>query len=37
MQQAWKKRNVYRVFVEKSEGKVPLGRPRPRGRIILIL
>jgi hypothetical protein len=24
----WEKRNVYRLFVGKSEGKRPLGRPR---------
>jgi hypothetical protein len=24
------KRNVYRILVEKPEGKVPLGRPRRR-------
>jgi hypothetical protein len=24
------KRNVYRLLVRKSEGKGPLGRPRPR-------
>jgi hypothetical protein len=24
------KRNVYRLLVEKPEGKTPLGRPRPR-------
>jgi hypothetical protein len=24
------KRNAYRIFVEKSEGKRPLGRPRRR-------
>jgi hypothetical protein len=25
------KRNVYRILVEKPEGKRPLGRPRRRG------
>jgi hypothetical protein len=25
-----KKRNVYRLLVEKPEGKTPLGRPRSR-------
>jgi hypothetical protein len=24
----WKKRKAYRIFVEKPEGKKPLGRPR---------
>jgi hypothetical protein len=28
-------RGVHRVLVGKPEGKVPLGRPRCRGRIIL--
>jgi hypothetical protein len=27
-----KRRGVYRVFVGKSEGKRPLGRPRRRGK-----
>jgi hypothetical protein len=26
--QIWEKGNVYRIFVEKSEGKKPLGRPK---------
>jgi hypothetical protein len=26
----WKKRNVYRIFVGKPEGKRPLGRPKCR-------
>jgi hypothetical protein len=26
----WEKRNAYRIFVGKSEGKRPLGRPRHR-------
>jgi len=30
MQRAWGKRGVYRVLVEKLEGKRPLGRPRRR-------
>jgi len=30
-----KKRGAYRVLVGKLEGKRPLGRPRPSGRIIL--
>jgi hypothetical protein len=29
------KRNAYRLFVGKPEGKRPLGRPRHRGWIIL--
>jgi hypothetical protein len=29
------KRNVYRLLVEKPEGKTPLGRPRRRWAIIL--
>jgi hypothetical protein len=28
--QIWEKRNAYRIFVGKPEGKRPLGRPRCR-------
>jgi hypothetical protein len=28
------KRNAYRIFVGKPEGKRPLGRPRRRGTIL---
>jgi hypothetical protein len=27
----WEKRNAYRIYVGKPEGKRPLGRPRRRG------
>jgi hypothetical protein len=26
----WEKRNAYRILVGKPEGKIPLGRQRPR-------
>jgi hypothetical protein len=28
MWHAWERREMYKVFVGKSEGKIPLGRPR---------
>jgi hypothetical protein len=35
----WEKRNAYRIFVGKPEGKRPLGRPRRRwmGNVKMIL
>jgi hypothetical protein len=31
----WEKRNAYRLLVGKPERKIPLGRPRRSGRMIL--
>jgi hypothetical protein len=33
MQHAWEKRNAYRVLVGKPEGKKPLGKPTPGGKL----